>query len=116
MICLVDCGRRNVVEHGSFKIGLEFWMSGSKWRVTDIGTRTIIAIRLDRSNPSRYNGPPYAIPEHVIDEYDLPACSLEKSVDPHCVVRVSKVKARSDHEEEAGDERAGEYRFCKYEA
>ena len=81
-----EFGRRSVVKHEQFKIGLEFWMSGNKWRCTDIGTRTIIAIRLDDvdsridrgDDPSWYNGPPYSIVEHALDEYDLPACSLEE--------------------------------------
>lgn len=64
------------MKHEDFKIGLEFWMSGNKWRVTDIGTRTIIAIKLDQSDPSWYNGPPYAVPESVLDEDDQPACAI----------------------------------------
>lgn len=59
-----------------FSIGLEFLMSGNKWRCTDIGTRTIIAIKLDKDDQSWYNGPPYAVKEMVIDEYDLPACEI----------------------------------------
>ena len=67
------------MKHERFKIGLEFWMSGNKWRCTDIGQRTVIAIKLDQEDPRNYNGPPYSVVEHVIDEYDLPACSLEES-------------------------------------
>lgn len=60
-----------------FKIGLEFWMSGAKWRCTDIGTRVVVAIKLDHpEDPSWYAGPPYAVAELVLDEHDLPACSL----------------------------------------
>jgi len=71
-------------------------MSGNKWRCTGVvlDREAIVAIKLDQEDPRNYNGPPYGIVEHVIDECDLPACSLEESVDPHCVVRVSKVKAR----------------------
>jgi hypothetical protein len=62
-----------------FAIGLEFWMSGFRWRCTDIGTRVVIAIKLDRDDdPSWYNGPPYAVAESVLDEYDLMACSLRQ--------------------------------------
>jgi hypothetical protein len=64
------------MERRDFYIGLEFWMSGARWRCTDVGTRTVIAIKLDAPDDSWYNGPPYAVVEHVIDEYDLPACSL----------------------------------------
>lgn len=70
------------MNHSDFKIGLEFWVSGiSKFRCTDVGTRTIVAIRLDKGDPSWYNGPPYAVAEEVIDEYDFPACSLEEESD-----------------------------------
>jgi hypothetical protein len=64
-----------------FSIGLEFFMSGRRWRCTDVGGRTVVAIELDQSDPSWYSGPPYAIVEHVIDEYALPACSLEPEGD-----------------------------------
>ena len=66
------------MEHSDFKMGLEFWMSGAKWRVTDIGTRTIIAIKLDQEDARNYNGPPYSVVEGVIDEYDLPACAINR--------------------------------------
>jgi hypothetical protein len=36
------------MKHGEFKIGMEFRIGGGLWRVTDIGTRTVIAIRIDR--------------------------------------------------------------------
>lgn len=75
------------MKHEDFKIGLEFWMSGNKWRCTDVGQRTVIAIKLDDvdsridrgDDPSWYNGPPYAVAEHVIDEYDLPACAIDRA-------------------------------------
>jgi hypothetical protein len=60
-----------------FKIGMEFEMSGQRWRCTDIGTRTVAAICLDdipQNDPSWLNGPPYAVVEDVIDEYDFPVC------------------------------------------
>jgi hypothetical protein len=69
------------------------------WRCTDIGTRTITAMRIDSievvtSAPDRhqtrrtlshseaaaegwFNGPPYAAAESVFDENDLGGCSLE---------------------------------------
>lgn len=86
------------MEHSEFAIGRAFTTGHSLWRCTDIGTRTVVAIRLDhleiasvevrdgkcgpetravidpRDDPSWCNGPPYAIAETVFDEYDFPAC------------------------------------------
>lgn len=78
-----------------FRIGETFWCGGKQWRCTDIGTRTVIAIRIDgvdvdgtnrelRRTLSRaeaeadgwFNGPPYAVCEAVFDEDSLPGCSL----------------------------------------
>jgi len=59
-----------------FKIGETFYCDNNPFRCTDIGTRVIIGIPLDRSdNPSWYNGPPYAISEYVFDEDDLKVCT-----------------------------------------
>jgi len=67
------------MKHSEFKIGLEFWMSGSKWRCTDIGTRTIIAIKANMFDDSfDEERPPYSVAEHVLDEYDLPACAINR--------------------------------------
>jgi hypothetical protein len=60
-----------------FRIGLEFYTASGRWRCTDIGTRVITAIKLDRDNPSWYNGPPYAVAENVFDEFDMGGCSLD---------------------------------------
>ena len=66
------------MRHNEFKIGMEFYNGAGKWRCTDIGRRTIIAIKLDHdSDPSWYNGPPYAIVEHVLDAYALEGCEAE---------------------------------------
>ena len=59
-----------------FRIGLEFYTASGKWRCTDVGTRVIVAIKLDRDDPSWYVGPPYAVAESVFDEHDLGGCSL----------------------------------------
>lgn len=69
------------MKRSDFRIGLDFWNNGSaeptKWRCTDIGTRIIVAIRLDHEeDPSWYNGPPYAVAESVFDEDDMEACGL----------------------------------------
>lgn len=54
-------------------IGDEFTLDGQEqvWRVTDVGTRTVIAIKLDMKDQSWYNGPPYAVTETVFDEDDI---------------------------------------------
>jgi len=84
------------MKHEAFRIGETFWCSGRPWRCTDIGTRTIIAMRIDsvevgsnapelRRTLSRseaeaegwFKGPPYAVAESVFDEDDMEGCSLE---------------------------------------
>jgi hypothetical protein len=71
--------REHSMRLSDFHIGLEFWMSGSRWRCTDVGTRLVIAIKLEHDDdPSWYNGPPYAICEHTIDEYVQHVCSLTR--------------------------------------
>ncbi len=70
---------RGEMEHSDFRIGMEFLTGAGRWRVTDIGTRTIIAIKLDQSDPSNYDGPPYAVVETVFDEYDFGGCEPTES-------------------------------------
>jgi hypothetical protein len=84
------------MDRSDFTLGGTFWCVERQWRCTDIGTRTIIAIRIDSVevestepasrrtlDPStaaaegRFNGPPYAVAEFVFDEDDQEACSLE---------------------------------------
>ena len=49
--------------------------AAGRWRCTDIGTRTVIAIRLDLDHdPSWYNGPRYAVVETVFDEDGIIGC------------------------------------------
>ena len=63
------------MKHSEFHIGLEFVTAAGRWRCTDVGTRTIAAIRLDLDGaPSWYNGPPYAVVEHVFDEHAIGDC------------------------------------------
>jgi hypothetical protein len=79
-----------------FKIGTLFDCSEKRYLCTDIGTRTVVAIRIDRIEKSTHNsdgtvsheilnfevaqsegwfsGPPYAVSEIVFDEDDLKAC------------------------------------------
>lgn len=55
---------------------MEFSTETGRWRCTDIGTRVIVAIPLNRADSSWYNGPPYAVMEVVFDEHDIKGCSL----------------------------------------
>ncbi len=82
-----------------FSIGLEFLTALGRWRCTDIGTRTIIAIQIDKvdvirynsvektrtkrvvtDDPSWFNGPPYAVAECVFDEDEMIGCFIESVV------------------------------------
>jgi hypothetical protein len=84
-----------------FKIGERFWCSGKQYQCTDIGTRVVVAVRIDQievvcvdlhaqdgcrikvisqdqaKEEGWLNGPPYALAEHVFDEHDLPVCSTQ---------------------------------------
>ncbi len=78
------------MKHSDFKMGMEFMMNEELWR----GTRTIIVIRLgnitiggtktrtmnrtEAEAEGWFNGPPYAVQEHVFDENDLEACEPVK--------------------------------------
>jgi len=83
------------MQHGEFRIGDTFWCGGQRWRCTDIGTRTIVAIGIERVEVDSnvpglrrtldhaeaeasgwFSGPPYAVLEHVFDEDSIVACSL----------------------------------------
>ena len=79
------------MQHREFQIGVDFWCNTLRWRCTDIGSRTIAAICLDRIQaassvdglPIRhlnmadadsegwFKGPPYAVQEHVFDEESI---------------------------------------------
>jgi hypothetical protein len=72
---VVWTGNRPPMKHSDFYIGCEFLTGSGRWRCTDVGKRTIAAIRLDYDNdPSWYNGPPYAIVEDVFDEFSIEGC------------------------------------------
>jgi hypothetical protein len=63
------------MKHSAFEIGTEFMTAAGRWRCTDVGTRTIAAIRLDLDHdPWWYSGPPYPIVEHVFDEDGMEGC------------------------------------------
>jgi hypothetical protein len=68
-------GNRPPMKHSDFRIGCEFLTGSGRWRCTDIGKRTIAAIRLNHDDdPAWYNGPPYAVVESVFDEFDIEGC------------------------------------------
>jgi hypothetical protein len=72
------------MKHADFTIGCEFTTAAGSWRCTDVGTRTIVAIRLDLDDdPSWYNGPPYAVVETVFDEDGIEDCEPVTSSRPH---------------------------------
>lgn len=56
-----------------FEIGLAFTIcTGQRWRCTDIGTRTILAIELKPDLDEAWlAGPPYVVPEIPFDERDI---------------------------------------------
>jgi hypothetical protein len=82
------------MRHEEFVIGEAFWTATGAHRCTDVGTRTIVAVKMGpraivrqesvgderRSatviidDPSWLNGPPYAVAELVFDENDLAGC------------------------------------------
>lgn len=67
----------NLVKHSDFYIGLEFFgTAGFRWRCTDVGTRTVLAIQLDHDNPDWYQGPPYIAKETVFDESEIVRCHM----------------------------------------
>jgi hypothetical protein len=63
------------MKHSDFKIGFEFLTETGRWRCTDVGSRTVAAIRLGLDHdPAWYDGPPYAVLEQVFDEDGIEGC------------------------------------------
>jgi hypothetical protein len=63
------------MKHSDFKIGIEFVTATARWRCTDVGTRTIAAIRLDLDHDRFWcSGPPYPVVEHAFDEGGIEDC------------------------------------------
>lgn len=98
-----------------FAIGIEFEIStGQRWRCTDVGQRTIVAIELRQElEAAWYQGPPYPVPEVVFNERGMAAafrtveehilCSRDDSDDgshpcyPHEAVKaMMKARLRED--------------------
>jgi hypothetical protein len=88
------------MKHSDFKIGEDFYVDWcARYRCTDIGTRTIVAIRVDRvviwksgkedvlsfeeaTADGWFEGPPYAVAEYVFDEDGMKTAKrLEPSQD-----------------------------------
>jgi hypothetical protein len=69
------CGDIAQMKHSDFEIGMEFMTGAGRWRCTDVGTRTIVAIRLDLDHDTWwYSGPPYPVAEMVFDEDGMEDC------------------------------------------
>ena len=78
------------MELADFNVGDEFRCGNGEYRCTDIGARTVIAIRLDHIEISGttprtlnriqaeadgwFSGPPYAVVEYVFDEESRKGC------------------------------------------
>jgi hypothetical protein len=79
------------MRHEDFAIGKPFRCGGKQWRCTDVGTRVVVAIRVDEVGVAGvdgkrtldqheaeadgwFNGPPYAVAETVFDEHDQEGC------------------------------------------
>jgi hypothetical protein len=59
-----------------FRLGSEFDHGGKRWRCTDVGTRTVVAMALEpHADPTRYAGPPYVVAETVFDEFEQCGCT-----------------------------------------
>ena len=67
------------MKHVDFTIGCHFDCGGHRWLCTDVGSRVIVAIRIDDQDLRNLAGPPYSVAECVFDEYDLDGCSLDPS-------------------------------------
>ena len=66
-----------------FKKGRAFYMPSGRWRCTDVGSRAVVAIHLNQSDERNYNGPPYSILEHALDEDDQDGsvATLEEAIE-----------------------------------
>jgi hypothetical protein len=90
---LLCCQPRNIyMKQAKFRIGLEFWCDGKRWRCTDVGTRVITAVSLEPhevaeitfpgnlstvSHTRAYMTDDSSFAEIVFDEDDIGACSVD---------------------------------------
>ena len=54
-----------------FRVGTIFRACGGRFLCTDVGQRTVIAIRYTPRDPKNMDGPPYFLAEHVFAEFDI---------------------------------------------
>ena len=66
-----------MLEHSDLHVGMEFWTEAGRWRCTDVGSRTICAIKLE-GDPRNWVGPTYSVAECVFDEDDFGALYADK--------------------------------------
>jgi hypothetical protein len=69
------------MEHKDFRTKLLFLTATGLWRCTDVGKRTIAAIKIEKDKGVKhpdYDGPPYSVVERVFDENDFGGCWLPK--------------------------------------
>jgi hypothetical protein len=99
----------HAMRHDEFRIGDHFTTGAALFRCTDIGSRVVVAVRVDRLEIERaavdpstgdvsgrtrvavdprrqecsgwLSGPPYAVAEFVFDEYDLDGCHAVEEAD-----------------------------------
>ena len=64
------------MQRSEFTIGLRFYTDAGEWQCTDLGTRVVVAIKIDEHDESWLSDLPFAIPEVVFDEYDIEGCFL----------------------------------------
>lgn len=81
------------MNHIDFNIGLVFMDCTGWWRCTDVGARTILAIRLEHDDPHWYEGPPYIVKEEVFDEEDIARCHLAVEESIRAAVHAARTSA-----------------------
>lgn len=119
---MVDAGDAGQEHYGmdrvSFHIGLEFWSDGRRYRCTDVGSRVVVAIRVDSAEIATsdgvtlttrkmsgeqadaegwFSGPPYGVLEQVFDEDDLEGCSLKQTSDEALAEDIRPIRTDEDH-------------------
>jgi hypothetical protein len=61
------------MKSSDFKIGDRFKTDLDEYKVTDVGSRVVVAIPSKPTTADWEKGPPYALVEIVFDEDDFPA-------------------------------------------
>ena len=64
------------MKHSEFEIGKPFTTGSGLWICTDIGKRTIVAVKKERFDTAVLKTPPFDIEESVFDEYDIQGCEM----------------------------------------